>query len=162
MKMKRIGYIDRQLANFHANVYLDLLRGDLQARGWEVAKCWALDEAGGRQWAAEKNVPYVAKVQEMADCDALVVLAPSTPEDHLDLARLAFPLQNIGIILGSLCAFAVITIFLKMLAGIVTLVFISTLAGTSYSVVRNAKIAVGLVLMALFFDHVLGMNLPLY
>jgi len=92
--MKRIGYIDHQLDNFHANVYLDLLRGDLKARGWEVAKCWAQDEAGGRQWAAAKGVPYVASVRDMADCDALVVLAPSNPEVHLDLARLAFPLRK--------------------------------------------------------------------
>jgi predicted dehydrogenase len=92
MKTKRIGYIDRQLGNFHSNVYLDLLRGDLKHRGWEVAKCWALDEAGGRQWAAEKNVPYVADVKEMADCDALIVLAPSNPEVHLELAKKAFPL----------------------------------------------------------------------
>lgn len=94
MKTKRIGYIDHRLDNFHANVYLDLLRGDLKARGWEVAKCWALDEAGGRKWAAEKQVPYAADVRAMADCDALVVLAPSNPEVHLDLAKLAFPLRK--------------------------------------------------------------------
>ncbi len=64
---KRIGYVDYKLDNFHANVYLDLLRGDLKARGWEVAKCWAMDEAGGRKWAAEKKVPYVADVKEMAE-----------------------------------------------------------------------------------------------
>ncbi len=94
MKTKRIGYIDHRLDNFHANIYLDLLRGDLKARGWEVAKCWALDEAGGRQWAARKNVSYVSTVADMADCDALVVLAPSTPEVHLELAKLAFPLRK--------------------------------------------------------------------
>lgn len=92
--MKRLGYIDHQLDNYHANVYLDLLRGDLKARGWEVAKCWAQDAAGGRQWAAAKGVPYVTHVGEMADCDALVVLAPSNPEMHLELARLAFPLRK--------------------------------------------------------------------
>lgn len=94
MKTKRIGYIDHRLDNFHANIYLDLLRGDLKTRGWEVAKCWALDEAGGRQWAARKNVSYVSTVADMADCDALVVLAPSTPEVHLELAKLAFPLRK--------------------------------------------------------------------
>lgn len=92
--MKRIGYIDHELDNFHANVYLDLLRGDLKARGWEVAKCWAMDAAGGRKWAAEKKVPFVTDIAEMADCDALVVLAPSNPEVHLDLAKRAFPLRK--------------------------------------------------------------------
>ncbi len=92
--MKRIGYIDHQLDNFHANVYLDLLRGDLKSRGWEVAKCWAQDEAGGRQWAQSKGVPYVDNISAMADCDALIVLAPSNPEVHLDLVRQAFPLRK--------------------------------------------------------------------
>ncbi len=29
MTTKRIGYIDYKLDNFHANVYLNLIRGDL-------------------------------------------------------------------------------------------------------------------------------------
>ncbi len=92
MTTKRIGYIDYKLDNFHANVYLNLLRGDLKSRGWEVAQCWGMDEAGGRKWAAEKKVPFVADVKEMADCDAFVILAPSNPEVHLELAQKVFPL----------------------------------------------------------------------
>jgi len=94
MATKRIGYVDHKLDNFHANVYLKLLLGDLKDRGWEVAKCWAMDEAGGRKWATEKNVPYVADVKEMADCDAIMILAPSNPEVHLRLAKKAFPLRK--------------------------------------------------------------------
>lgn len=90
--MKRIGYVDCKLDNYHANVYHRLLRGDLKERGWDVAKCWALDEGGGRKWAAEKGVAYAADVKEMADCDAIMILAPSNPEVHLKLAELAFPL----------------------------------------------------------------------
>lgn len=92
MTTKRIGYVDYKLDNFHANVYLNLLRGDLKDRGWEVAKCWAMDEAGGRKWAGEKNVPYVADIQEMADCDGMIILAPSNPEVHLAMAKQVFPL----------------------------------------------------------------------
>ena len=76
---------------------------------------------------------------------------------HLDLH-----LKNIGVILGSLCAFAVITLWVNMLLAIVTMVFIATVAGTNYSWKRNVKIAIGLCLMALAFAKLLGMNLPLY
>lgn len=76
--------------------------------------------------------------------------------------RLNFNWKNITLIVGSLCAFSLVSLFLSMVAGIIALVFISTLAGSSYSMWRNAKIAAGLVLMALFLDHVLGLNLSLY
>ena len=49
-----------------------------------------------------------------------------------------------------------------MIAGIVFLVFVSTLAGTSYSWVRNVMIAVVLVGVAFVFEKGLGLQLPLY
>ena len=73
MTTRLIGYVDFKLNNFHANVYLDLLRGELKPRGWEVATCWGLDETEGRKWAAEKNVPFAANAKAMADCDAFIV-----------------------------------------------------------------------------------------
>ena len=80
----------------------------------------------------------------------------------VDKVRLELNFRNIAIILGSLCAFAVVTLFVNMLAAIVVMVFIATLAGTSYSWKRNVKIAIGLCLMAFVFAKFLGMNLPLY
>ena len=71
-------------------------------------------------------------------------------------------LKNIAIIIASLCGFALISEHLNMIAGIVFMVFCSTLAGTSYSWVRNLKIAAGLVAMALVLQKLLGLNLPLY
>jgi hypothetical protein len=70
--------------------------------------------------------------------------------------------KNIGLILGSLVAFAVVTMFVNMIAAIVVMVFVSTFAGTNYSWFRNVKIAIGLVIMAFVFAKGLGMNLPLY
>jgi hypothetical protein len=80
----------------------------------------------------------------------------------VDKVRLSVHPKNIGLILGSLCAFAVVTMFVNMLVAIVVMVFISTFAGTNYSWVRNVKISIGLVLMAFVFAKLLGMNLPLY
>ncbi|HMA06351.1 MAG TPA: tripartite tricarboxylate transporter TctB family protein [Ramlibacter sp.] len=72
-------------------------------------------------------------------------------------------LKNIAIILASLGGFALISEHVNMIAGIVFMVFCASIAGTaSYSVMRNLKIAGGLILVALAFQKLLGFNLPLY
>ena len=73
-----------------------------------------------------------------------------------------FNLKNLLIILGSLAAFAALSAYVNMLAGIVALVFLSTVAGTSYSIRRNAMIAAVLVGIAFVFQKGLGLQLPLY
>lgn len=89
---KRIGFIDDDLDNFHANTYLDALRGPLADRGCEVAGATALQAEKGAAWAAEKGVPYFDTVAELADAvDVFAVLAPSTPETHLGLCEQALP-----------------------------------------------------------------------
>jgi hypothetical protein len=88
---------------------------------------------------------------------ATVIRSRFVERVHLDLH-----FKNIAIIIGSLCGFAVISMFVNMIAGIVFMVFFSTLAGTSYSWWRNVKIAAGLVTMALVLQKLLGLNLPLY
>jgi hypothetical protein len=81
---------------------------------------------------------------------------------YVDKVRLDMNMRNIGIILGSLCAFAVVTLLVNMIAAIIAMVFIATIAGKTYSWKRNVKISIGLVLMAFMFAKLLGMNLPLY
>ena len=88
---------------------------------------------------------------------ATVIRSRFVERVHLDLN-----LKNIAIILTSLCGLAVISTYVNMIAGIVFIVFCSTLAGTSYSWVRNVKIAASLVTMALVLQKLLGLNLPLY
>ena len=70
--------------------------------------------------------------------------------------------QARALILASLCGFALISEHLNMIAGIVFMVFCASLAGTSYSVVRNLKVAGFLVAVALLFQKLLGVQLPLY
>jgi hypothetical protein len=74
---------------------------------------------------------------------------------------LAFSPKNIMIIVGALCAFSLVSHFVNMLAGIVALVFVASLAATSYSWVRNVKIAIGLMIVAFCFQKFLGVQLPL-
>ena len=75
---------------------------------------------------------------------------------------LDYNVKNIALILLSLVGFAVISEHINMILGIIFLVFCSTFAGTSYSVVRNVKISIGLILVAFAFKNFLGLSLPLY
>lgn len=88
---------------------------------------------------------------------ATVVRSRFVDKVHLDLN-----FRNIGLIMAALCGFAVVTLFVNMIAAIIFMVFVATLAGTTYSWKRNVKIAAGLVTMAFVFAKLLGMNLPLY
>ena len=97
----------------------------------------------------------------VSGCLALIGLITVIRSRYVEPVPLSYSVKNIAIILASLCGFVVISHFLNMLLGIVFLVFCSTLAGTSYSVVRNVKISVGLIAVAFAFKHLLGLGLPI-
>ena len=70
--------------------------------------------------------------------------------------------KNICVILGSLCGFALASHYINMTTGIVVLVFVASIAASSYSITRNVKICLGLLAIAFAFNKFLGVNLPLY
>ena len=70
--------------------------------------------------------------------------------------------KNIALILLGIAGFAFLSQHINMILGIIFLVFCSTFAGTSYSVVRNIKISLGLIAVAFGFKYLLGLQLPLY
>lgn len=74
---------------------------------------------------------------------------------------LDYNIKNISLVLLGLCGFAVLSQFVNMIAGILFLVFCTAFSGTSYSVVRNLKISAGLLVVALMFRQLLGLQLPL-
>jgi uncharacterized membrane protein len=91
---------------------------------------------------------------------AVITIIRSRFVDHVPLE---FKPKNITLILGALCGFALVSHFVNMILGIVVMVFIASFAGKSkYSVMRNVYISIGLVLIALAFQKLLGFNLPLY
>ena len=92
----------------------------------------------------------------------LIGLATVVRSRFVERAHLNFNLKNIALILLSLCGFAVISLYLNMIVGIVFMVFCASMAGTSYSVMRNLKISAGLIAVAFAFQKLLGLNLPLY
>lgn len=92
MPSKRIGFVDDDLNNFHANTYLDALRGPLSDRGYEVAGATAIQAENGVKWSEEKGVTYFPSVEELAAAvDHFVVLAPSAPETHHALCEQVLP-----------------------------------------------------------------------
>ena len=89
---QRIGFVDFDLNNFHADVYLKLLRGDLRARGFTVAGATALQAESSQAWCAQNGVPYYSDVDALdAHVDCYAVLAPSNPEVHESLCQRVFP-----------------------------------------------------------------------
>lgn len=90
--MKRIGFIDHNLDNFHANVFLDALRNDLKKRGFTIAGCFANQKKQSQEWASKNKVPYFNDVNELNEAvDYYMVFAPSNPETHLGLCQKVFP-----------------------------------------------------------------------
>ena len=73
-----------------------------------------------------------------------------------------FNVKNVALIMASLVGFTLVSEFVNMTAGIVFLVFCSSFAGTSYSVRRNAFIAIGLIAIAVAMQELLGLQLRLY
>jgi predicted dehydrogenase len=93
---KRIGFVDDNLDNFHARVYLEALRGPLKERGYVVAGATALQHEKSRAWAVKNNLEYFetpAALDKVVDVYA--VLAPSTPKTHEDLCALVLPFGKI-------------------------------------------------------------------
>ena len=73
-----------------------------------------------------------------------------------------YNIKNISLVLLGLFGFAVLSQYVNMIAGILFLVFCTAFSGTSYSVVRNLKIAAGLLAVAFMFRQLLGLQLPLF
>ena len=73
-----------------------------------------------------------------------------------------FSVRNMGLILGSLVAFALVSRVVNMALGIVLLVFLAALAAPPYSIRRNLQIAAVLIAIAFAFQRLFGLELNLY
>lgn len=94
-KPRRVGYIDFDLDNFHADVYLKHMRGELAQRGFDVTACWGMQSEKSRSWAQAKQIPFIDDPQEMDRLvDFYCVLAPSNPEVHLALCQRIFKFRK--------------------------------------------------------------------
>ena len=94
--MKKIGFADYYLSEWHANNYPAWLREAAEKLGVEyrVAYAWAeedispVDGVSTDQWCAKMGVERCASLEELCEkSDVIVILAPSDPEKHLDYAK---------------------------------------------------------------------------
>jgi hypothetical protein len=93
MTRHRLGFVDKNLDNFHAQVFLEQVRGPLADRGVTIVGATAMEPEPSRAWARDKDLPYFDDVTALArQVDAFMILAPSNPEVHLALARQVIPL----------------------------------------------------------------------
>lgn len=99
--MKKIGFIDYFLDNWHANNYPAWIREniDKKNRQMELAYAWAeKDKEDGlttAEWCEKYGVKQLASLEEIVEkSDYLIVLAPDHPETHERLSKLALMSQK--------------------------------------------------------------------
>lgn len=91
--MKKIGFIDLFIDEWHANNYPAWIRDSKVNKNFEVAMAWESANNGKRsleQWCSDFKVTPARSLEEVVEkCDVLCVLAPSNPEVHEELAAKA-------------------------------------------------------------------------
>ena len=95
--MKKIGFIDYFLDEWHANNYPKMIKE--QSNGeYEVCYAWAKIDSpiGGmtsKEWSEKYNIELLDTMEEVIEkSDVLIVLSPNNPEMHEELCLL--PLRS--------------------------------------------------------------------
>ncbi len=98
--MKKIGFIDYYLSEWHANNYPKWFKDACEKLGceFEVAYAYApidvspVDGVTTDEWCEKFGAERCSSIKELCEkSDYVIILAPSNPEVHLDMCREAFP-----------------------------------------------------------------------
>lgn len=95
--MKKIGFIDYYLDEWHANNYPDFIKNLSDGR-YEVCYAYGKIDSpiGGmtnEEWSKQHNIPLLDSIEEVIEkSDLLIVLSPDNPEMHEELTDL--PLKS--------------------------------------------------------------------
>ena len=94
--MKKIGFVDYYLDEWHANNYPAWIEEANKTLGtdYRVAYAWAEKESGigTAAWCEKFGATPCATIEELCEkSDAIIILAPSDPDKHLQYARRVFP-----------------------------------------------------------------------
>ncbi|MBQ7034938.1 MAG: Gfo/Idh/MocA family oxidoreductase [Clostridia bacterium] len=89
--MKKVGFIDYYLDEWHANKYPAWIK---EKSGGEFEVCYAYAEIekegkrSNRQWAEENGIELLNSIEELIKkSDCIVVLAPDDPRMHYELSK---------------------------------------------------------------------------
>lgn len=98
--MKKIGFVDYYLGEWHANNYPEMFERLSESLGLEytVAYAWAevdVSPSNGvstAEWCDIYGAEQCQTIEELCEkSDFIVILAPSNPEKHLEYAQKVFP-----------------------------------------------------------------------
>ena len=96
----RIGIVDYYLSEWHANNYPAWLVKASEALGIDakVTAAWAekeispVDSVSTDEWCQKQGIARAASLEALCeDCDAIMILAPSDPQKHLEYAKTVLP-----------------------------------------------------------------------
>lgn len=97
--MKKVGFIDLYISEWHANNYPAWLEEVSKNLNNEYKVCYAyapvdvspVDGKTTDEWCKERDVEKCTSIKELCEkSDNIAILAPSNPEVHLELAKEAF------------------------------------------------------------------------
>ena len=91
--MKKIGFIDYYIDEWHANNYPQMIRDSSYGDRFQVALAWEEIHPEGKthidQWCREQGVARAESIEQVIEeCDCIVVLSPDNVERHEDLSQL--------------------------------------------------------------------------
>ena len=98
--MKKIGFVDFYISEWHANNYVGWIAQANEVLGtdFQVAYAWAeldtspLDQVTTAQWCEKFGVEQCQSIEELCEkSDYIIVLAPSDPDKHLAYAQKVLP-----------------------------------------------------------------------
>ena len=101
--MKKIGFVDYYISEWHANNYPQWFKeaNEILGLDYEVAYFWAeqdispMDGVSSGEWAQKMGIAQVDTIEELCEkSDVIVLLAPSTPEKHLEYAGQILPFKK--------------------------------------------------------------------
>ncbi len=92
--MKKIGFIDHSIDNWHADNFPRMIRDSVFKNDFEVALAWEETTPPGKkplaEWCRENNVTPARSLEEVVDtCDCILILSPDDADRHLPLSRYA-------------------------------------------------------------------------
>ncbi|MBQ8509833.1 MAG: hypothetical protein IJ493_08005 [Clostridia bacterium] len=98
--MKKIGFVDYYLSEWHANNYPAWIREACEKAGadYEITYAWAEDDVSPVDgvttdgWCEKFGATRCDTLEELCEAsDVILILAPSNPEKHLPYAKIVLP-----------------------------------------------------------------------
>ena len=94
--MKKIGFVDYYISEWHANnypVWIDALGSEYKVtHAWAEQEISPVDGRSTDEWCGKFGVKRCETIDELCrECDVIVILAPSDPQKHLGYAEAVLP-----------------------------------------------------------------------